>query len=84
VTLTPGRVLAAIPGKNNSRPSPTIRAGTLASLGVRPQPGWRAMPRLYTSYWMNEALALPPHDKALKVGISRGGPRRSVPTSTSC
>src|SRR5829696_1830500 len=37
------------------------------------------MPRLYTSYWKNEALALPPHDKALKVGISRGGPRRRMP-----
>ena len=37
------------------------------------------MNRLYTSYWKNEALALPPHDKALKVGISRGGPRRRMP-----
>jgi hypothetical protein len=37
------------------------------------------MPRLYTSYWKNGALALPPHDKALKLGISRGGPRRRVP-----
>jgi hypothetical protein len=37
------------------------------------------MPRLYTSYWKNEALALPPHDKALKVGISRGRPRRKLP-----
>src|SRR5215207_207942 len=37
------------------------------------------MTRLYTSYWKNEALALPPHDKALKVGISRGGPRRRMP-----
>jgi uncharacterized protein YeaO (DUF488 family) len=31
--------------------------------------------KLYTSYWKNEALALPPYNKALKVGISRGGPR---------
>ena len=37
------------------------------------------MTRLYTSYWKNEALALPPHDKALKLGISRGGPRRRMP-----
>jgi hypothetical protein len=37
------------------------------------------MPRLFTSYWKNETLALPPHDKALKVGISRGGPRRRMP-----
>ena len=37
------------------------------------------MPRLFTSYWKNEALALPPHDKALKLGISRGGPRQRMP-----
>ena len=37
------------------------------------------MPRLYTSYWKNETLALPPHDKALKLGISRGGPRQRMP-----
>ena len=30
---------------------------------------------LHTSYWKNVALALPPYDKSLKVGISRGGPR---------
>src|SRR5215208_773835 len=58
-------------------------SGTACSCsGAVGYPRWRGgrpMTRLYTSYWKNEALALPPHDKALKLGISRGGPRWRMP-----